>query len=359
MNLFTHPEFDGHEQVAFFHDQASGLRAIIAVHDTTLGPSLGGVRMAPYDGEAAALTDALRLARGMTYKSALAGLDLGGGKAVIIGDPRRDKSRQLMHAMGRAVDRLAGRYVAAEDAGTCAADLLAMAEQTTFVGGIADKPTLDGGVRSGDPSPATARGCLVGIRAAVRHALGRGGLEDVRVAVQGLGSVGGRLARLLAAAGAQLVVTDVDHERARGVADATGATAVAPESILAADVDVLAPCAMGAVIDDLSVSQMRARIVAGAANNQLAEPRHGHALAERGILYAPDYVINAGGVIDIAHERAGFVAEAVAAHIDRIGDTLAEIFERSAREERPTSAVADALARSRLRRARLDLSRAA
>ena len=315
--------------------------------------------MLAYANEEAALTDVLRLARGMTYKSALAGLALGGGKSVIIGDPRRDKTPALMRAMGRAVERLAGRYIAAEDSGTGTADLLAMATETRFVTGIAEKPTLDGGVRSGDPSPATARGCLVGIRAAVRHALGQDDLTGVSIAVQGLGAVGGRLARLLTGAGAKVLVCDVDAERACKIADATGATPIEPVSVLSAEVDVLAPCAFGAVIDDRTLPTLRARIVAGSANNQLAEPRHGRALAERGIVYAPDFVINAGGVIDVAHERQGFDAAVVAACVDRIGDTLTEIFERAQAEARPTSDVADAIARERLAAARIRLGRAA
>ncbi|MDX1433029.1 MAG: Glu/Leu/Phe/Val dehydrogenase dimerization domain-containing protein [Gammaproteobacteria bacterium] len=347
MSVFQHDEFDGHEQVAFFKDDQSGLRAIIAVHNTNLGPALGGVRMWPYASDAEALRDVLRLSRGMTYKSALAGLPFGGGKSVIIGDPHRDKSDALMAAMGRCVERLAGRYIAAEDSGTNVDDIRTMATETAHVAGIASKSTTGGGERSGDPSPATARGVFVGLRAAVRHKLGRDDLDGVRVAVQGVGNVGRRLVGYLREAGAECWIADIHSESVERTADETGAVPVDGDALIDLDVDVFAPCALGAVINSESIPRLRAGIVAGAANNQLESCAHGEVLMHKGILYAPDYVINAGGVIDVAFERTGYDLDKVVAKIDGIGVALTEIFERSDAEQRPTSVVADDLARER------------
>lgn len=348
MSVFAHPDFDGHEQLVHCHDRASGLRAIIAVHSTRLGPALGGIRMYPYASEAEALTDALRLARGMSYKSALAGLPLGGGKSVILGDPRRDKTPALLRAMGEAIERLGGRYVGAEDSGTAVADLQRMAEATAHVTGLQDKPGLDGGVRSGDPSPATALGVYVGIRAALRHRYGREDLAGLRVAIQGVGSVGYRLAGHLHAAGATLWVSDVWAPNLERAQRAFGAEPVAPGRIHAAPVDVYAPCALGASLNDATIPELRAAIVAGAANNQLAEARHGEALRARGVLYAPDYAINAGGIIDVCAERLGEDAASVRGRVERIGLTLARIFERAEAEGLPTHVIADRLAEERL-----------
>nr|WP_211114474.1 Glu/Leu/Phe/Val dehydrogenase dimerization domain-containing protein [Azospirillum rugosum] len=350
--MFDHPDFDGHEQVVFCADPESGLRAIIAVHDTTLGPSLGGCRMWPYASEAEALRDVLRLSRGMTYKSALAGLPLGGGKSVIIGNPRTDKTGALLRAMGRNVERLGGRYIVAEDSGTGVPDIKTMAQETAHVSGVVEKTTGNGGTRSGDPSPSTAYGVFVGLKAAVRHRLNRTDLEGLTVAIQGVGSVGGHLAHFLRDAGARLWITDINAEQARRVADAVGATAVAPDAIFDLDVDVFAPCALGAVLNDDTIARLTSPVVAGAANNQLAEERHGQALSDRGILYAPDYVINAGGVIDVYYERAGHDHERVMRHVESIADTLTEIFARADAEHRPTAAVADRMARQKVGRAR-------
>lgn len=350
MAVFEHPAFDDHEQVVFCSDQDTGLRAVIAIHDTTLGPALGGCRMWPYADGDAALTDVLRLSRGMTYKSALAGLALGGGKSVIIGNPRTDKTGALCRAMGRAVDRLGGRYIAAEDSGTTVADMLTMAEATPHVAGITEKPTADGTLRSGDPSPATAYGVFAGLKAAVRHRLGRDDVAGLTVAVQGVGSVGRRLARYLHEAGARLVIADIHEDNARAVVAETGAMVVDATAIFAAEADVFAPCAMGAILNDETLPVLRASVVAGAANNQLAEPRHGEELRRRGILYAPDYVINAGGIIDIHHERTGFDRDRLVRHLDGIADTLAEVFARAEAEGLPTGEVADRMARERLGR---------
>lgn len=348
MQLFSHPEFDAHETVSFCFDAATGLRAIIAVHNTRLGKALGGCRMWPYATEAEALTDALRLSRGMTYKAALAGLPQGGGKSVIIGDPRRDKTPALMHAMGRAVDRLNGAYVIAEDSGTSVADMRLMAEVTTHVGGLADEKSVAAG-RTGDPSPATAKGVFIGIRAAVRHVWQRDDLRGLRVAVQGVGNVGYRLCRHLHEAGAQLWVTDIHAPAAERCVKDFGAVAVDMDQIALLDVDVFAPCALGAVLNDASIPAIKASVIAGAANNQLARPQHDRALFERGIVYAPDYCINAGGIIDIFYEGADYDAAVVDAHLQRIGTTLSEIFVRAAAEKRPTGEIADRMAEERFR----------
>jgi leucine dehydrogenase len=347
MSVFTHPEFDDHEQVVFCRDPASGLQCIIAIHDTRLGPALGGCRMWPYESDDEALTDVLRLSRGMSYKSALAGLDLGGGKSVIIGDPRRDKSELLWRAFGRFLERLGGHYIVAEDSGTSVADLKLVALETRHVAGIADKPAGNG-MRSGDPSPATALGVFIGLRATVEYRLGRSDLAGLRVAIQGLGSVGYRLARLLHEAGAALWVTDLYPDRIERAVAELGATAVGAETIWELEVDVFAPCALGAVINDATLPRLHARVIAGAANNQLAETRHGEALMERGILYAPDYVINAGGVIDIALERHGFDRDRLLRHLDGIRDTLLDIFHLAERERLPTTLIAQRLAEERL-----------
>ncbi len=343
MPIFAHPEFDGHERVVFGHDAETGLNAIIAIHNTNLGPALGGCRMWPYASEAEALTDALRLSRGMTYKSALAGLPLGGGKAVILGDPRKDKSEALFLAMGRFVDSLGGAYVTAEDVGVSVDDVDTMARATRHVAG-----TRAAG--AGDPSPSTAYGVLVGIRAAVTHKLGRNSLDGVRVAVQGAGHVGYHLCRLLHEDGAKLTVTDIDGAAVECVADEFGAEPAAPEAITGVEGEVFAPCALGAVINDQTIERLKAPIVAGSANNQLAEPRHGIELMRRGVLYAPDYVINAGGVINISHEGPDYDKQVAVEHVARIHDTLREIFGRAATTGVPTSEAADRLAEERFKK---------
>ncbi len=341
MAVFEHPEFDDHEQIVFCADAETGLRAIIAIHNPNLGPSLGGCRMWPYAGEDEALTDVLRLSKGMTYKAAISGLPLGGGKAVIIGDARADKTPDLMRAFGRFVGHLGGRYITAEDVGTAVADMDAIREVTRHVAG------LSGG--AGDPSPSTAHGVFIGIEAAIRHRLGAAGVNGLSVAVQGLGHVGYGLCRYLAEAGAKLIVTDIDEAAVRRAVGEFGATAAAPDDIYAAEADVFAPCALGAVIDDDTIPRLKAPIVAGAANNQLAEERHGRVLMERGILYAPDYVINAGGLLDVARFPIGMDIEAARGKLHRIADTLAEAFARSDQEDIPVNLVADRMAEERFR----------
>lgn len=349
MSVFSHPEFDNHQHLSFVSDEETGLRAIVAVHNTNRGPALGGCRMFPYASDEAALRDVLRLSRGMTYKSALANLDLGGGKSVIIGDPRAHKSEALLEAMGRFLEQLGGLYIAAEDSGTSVADLQVMGRHTRHVAGIAARPGFDGRHSNGDPSPATAYGTFVGLKAAVAHQLGRSDLEGLKVAVQGIGNVGYRLAQLLSDAGAKLWVHDIHSDAVTRAVDELGATAVAGDEILGLNVDVVAPCALGAVLNDQSIARLQARVVAGAANNQLELARHDQALSQRGILYAPDFVINAGGIIDVCYERNGHDAQAVRRHVETIGDTLGEIFARASLTQQPTGVIANRLAEERFK----------
>lgn len=336
--------FDGHERVVRAVDRKAGLHAIVAIHDRTLGPAIGGCRMWPYEGEAAAITDALRLSRGMTYKCALGNVPFGGGKAAILGDPRTGKSEALFRAFGRAVEALAGGYISGEDVGVTVDDMNRAAEETRHVLGTGD--------RGGDPSPWTARGVLAGIEAAVRHRLGRDSLAGTTVAVQGVGSVGYKLCRRLAARGAKLIVADVSPAAARRAGAAFGADTVAPEAIFDADAEVFAPCALGAAIDDDTVGRLRCAVVAGSANNQLREARHGEALRARNVLYAPDYAINAGGMIALTlHLHPdGFSPERARARTRAIGRTLAEIFARADREGTAPGAVADRIAKERIAR---------
>ena len=322
MGIFDQIGTMQHEQVVFCADQESGLKAIIAIHDTTLGPSLGGCRFWNYASEADALTDVLRLSRGMTYKAAVAGLSLGGGKAVIIGDPKKLKSEGLFRAFGRFVESLGGRYISAEDVNVGVEDVENMALETQFVTGLA---TTSGG--SGNPSPITALGNYHGIRAAVHHKLKRESLKDIRVAVQGCGSVGESLVELLIEDKARVVISDIDEQKVQRLADKYRIEAIDTSRIHAADVDVYAPCALGAVLNDDTIPQLRASIVAGAANNQLRdEDKHGNQLKSRGILYAPDYVINAGGLINVYHELKGYHAEDARRQTGRIFDTLLRVF---------------------------------
>ncbi len=346
MDLFTLPDFDGHEQVVFGHDTASGLCALIAIHSTALGPAAGGCRMWTYRSTDEALTDALRLSRGMSYKNAMAELGLGGGKAVILADARRRKTPELFAAFGRLVDSLGGRYITAEDVGTTTADMEQVARQTAFVSGL----KRAAGHVGGDPGPKTALGVFLGIQAAVRFQLDRD-LEGVTVAVQGLGGVGRPLCRMLVDAGARLKIADARSDVTAQVREELRAVVVPADTIAAEEAEVFAPCALGAVLNEWSIPRLRVRIVAGAANNQLAREADGHALRAAGILYAPDYVINAGGIINVAHEYRGVTGEAeVRADIEKIPVRLTEIFERAANEGVPTSVVADRMARERLRR---------
>jgi leucine dehydrogenase len=340
--------FHDHEQVAICHDRASGLRAIIAVHDTTLGPGLGGIRMWTYPTDDAALLDVLRLSEGMTYKNSLAGLDLGGGKTVVVGDPRTDKTPDKFRALGRFIDRLNGSYLAAEDVGTTTEDAEQVASQTAHVTGRA----LEFG-GSGDPSPMTAWGVVCGIRAALDEAgIGGGSLEGVHVAVQGAGHVGGDVARHLLAAGARVTVADIYQDRIDPLLE-LGAEQAPAEDVHTVECDVYSPCALGAVVRPETVGRMRCRIIAGAANNQLADDSMGDELKRRGVLYAPDFAINAGGVINIGEELHGpYDPDRAKASVERIGDTLRQVFERARAAGVAPHHAAVQMARERIDRAR-------
>ena len=348
MTLFDSPAFDGHEAVHAFHDANSGLKCIIAVHSTARGPSAGGCRMWAYGSAEAALEDALRLSRAMSYKNAVADLELGGGKAVIIGDSRTQKTPELFEAFGRAVDHVCGRYWAAEDVGVTPADLAHARTQSRYVAGLTGHPAA-----SGDPSPVTAEGVFRGIELAVRRAYGSG-LSGLTVAIQGVGHVGSLLADKLHAAGARLVVTDVNAVQARAVAQRTGAQLVRPETIFDVDAQVFAPCALGGAVSMETLPRLKARVIAGGANNQLASAEAGRALYEKGMIYAPDYVINGGGIINVAAEiRAldqdgAYDAAWVEAKLSRLMQTLDQVLQRSRDEGRPTHEIAGEIARARI-----------
>lgn len=346
MNIFTNPHYDRHEQLVFGYDEASGLKAIVAVHNTQRGPALGGCRMHPYGSEGEALADVLRLSKGMTYKSALADLPLGGGKSVIIGNPASDKRAELLQAMGDFVDTLGGRYIVAKDVGITVQDLATMATRSKHISGVSQSIDELGKPRNGDPSPSTAHGVYCGIMASVGYQLKRKDLQGLRVAIQGLGSVGYRLAGMLREQGAELYVSDLNPDTLQRAATEFGAHVVPGDAILDLEVDVLSPCAMGAVINEHNVNKIRATIIAGAANNQLATPAEGERLFRRGILYAPDYVINAGGIIDAYYMDTEQGARELNNHVENIGNTLEAIYHESRRSQRATHVIADQMAES-------------
>jgi leucine dehydrogenase len=331
-----------YEQLVFCHDKATDLRAIIAIHDTTLGPALGGCRMYPYVSEEDAIVDVLRLARGMTYKAAASGLNLGGGKSVIIGEPE-GKSEELLRSFGRYIETLGGRYIVAEDVGTSTEDMEHIRIESSHVVGV---DVTHGG--SGDPAPFTAQGVLHGMRACVEEVFGSPSLEGRTVAVQGLGNVGYHLCGLLRDEGANLMVTDLREQTVEGAVQEFGAKPVEPDEILSLPCDILAPCALGAVVNDTSLSDFRCSIIAGSANNILLEAHHGEALAERGILYAPDYVINAGGLINVADELEGYDKTRATKRVARIYDSVKSIIAISKRDKVPTNVAADTLALERI-----------
>ena len=345
MEIFKYMEKYDYEQLVFCQDEASGLKAIIAIHDTTLGPALGGARMWTYATEENAIEDALRLARGMTYKNAAAGLNLGGGKTVIIGDPFKDKNEEMFRALGRFIQGLNGRYITAEDVGTSVTDMDLIHEETNYVTGIS--PAFGS---SGNPSPVTAYGVYRGMKAAAKEAFGTDSLEGRTIAVQGLGNVAYKLCEYLHSEGAKLVVTDINQAAIDRVVNDFDAKAVAPEEIYAQDVDIFSPCALGAIINDETIPQLKAKVIAGSANNQLQDSKHGDYIHELGIVYAPDYVINSGGVINVADELYGYNRERAMKRVDGIYDSIEKIFEISKRDGIPTYVAANRLAEERIAR---------
>lgn len=345
MNIFEEIRKKEHEQVVFLSHKESNLRAIIAIHDTTLGPALGGTRMWMYASENDALIDVLRLSRGMTYKAAVAGLNLGGGKAVIIGDPNKDKDESMFRAFGRFVDGLAGRYITAEDVGTTVEDMEYVRMETKYVTGI-DK-ALGG---SGDPSPFTAHGVYVGMKACMKQLTGSDSLVGKKVAVQGAGQVAKFLCEYLAKEGSKIYVTDIYENKAKAVAAESKAEYVHPDKIYDVDADVFCPCALGAIVNDETIPRMKFKIIAGGANNQLGdENKHGKILLERGIIYAPDYAINAGGLINVANELGGYHPERAMRQAGQIYDTIKKILDIAKKENIPTHEASNKLAEERIK----------
>lgn len=344
MGIFNEIQRKDHEQVVFCSDKRSNLTAIIAIHNTTLGPALGGTRMWTYDSPEEALKDALRLSRGMTYKAAVAGLNLGGGKAVIIGDPNKDKSEGLFRAYGRFVEGLAGRYITAEDVGTSVRDMEWVQMETKYVTGI-DR-ALGGG---GDPSPVTAFGVYHGMKAAMRQITGNDSLKGKTVAVQGAGNVAGYVCEHLAREGAKIFVTDIYETKARAIIKKVKASYVSPDKIFDVKADIFCPCALGAILNDKTIPRLKVKIIAGGANNQLAdEQKHGQMLMKRGIIYAPDYAINGGGLISVANELEGYPPEKALKQAEGIYDTINRIFEIAKQEKIPTYEASNRLAEERI-----------
>jgi leucine dehydrogenase len=342
------PDFDAHEDLHFFTNEECGLKAIIAVHSTHLGPAAGGARFWYYAEDDHALTDALRLSRGMSYKNAMAGLPLGGGKAVILADKERTKSPDMLHAFGKAVDALAGHYVTAEDVGMSVSDMIEVRRSTNFVAGLPNSGSDVGG----DPGPHTSLGVFLGIKAAVKRALGKDTLEGLHIALQGAGSVASGVALHACTEGAKLSIADVDEAKAKTLASTTGGTVVPADEILTVEADVLSPCALGAIFNEQTIAGLKVPIVAGGANNQLAGPEDGARLHARGILYAPDYVINAGGIINVCTEYlADGDAALVRQRIEGIPVRLEQIWVDSAASGRDPAAVADAMAQALIGRA--------
>ena len=335
--LWDLPDFDHHESVHLFDDAKTGLQAIIAIHSTHLGPAAGGTRFWHYADKAAAVTDALRLSRGMSYKNAMAGLSAGGGKAVILADAARIKTQDMLDCFARAVDSLGGRYITAQDVGMSEADMVSLSNNTKHVAGLPGQ--------GGDPGPYTARGIYLGVKAAAQRVLGVESMRGVHVAVQGVGSVGGGLARYLAADGAKLTIADVDNARAKALAHQLGATCVAVGDIMTVEADVFSPNALGAILTDNSVAALRVKAVAGGANNQLATGHEGRLLAERGLLYAPDYVINACGIINVLRHIDNAGDDEINARIDAIPDRLHAIWEQSKNSRSTPAEVADEMAK--------------
>lgn len=341
MKIFETLDKHAYEQVIYCYDKPSGLKAIIVIHDTTLGPALGGLRIWNYATEEEALEDALRLARGMTYKNAAAGLNLGGGKAVVIGDPKTAKSEAALRAFGRYVESLNGRYITAEDVGTTEKDMDYIHAETSYVTG-----TSSGGI--GDPSPVTSYGIYQGMKATANAAFGDDTLKGKTIAVQGVGMVAYHLCKYLHEEGANLIVTDINKEAVKRAEDDFGATSVAPEDIYSVECDIFSPCALGGVLNDRTIPQLKAKAIAGSANNQLLESHHGDMLHQKGIVYAPDYVINSGGVINVADELQGYNRERVFKKVEGIYDFLLHVFAVSKEQDIPTYLAADKMAEDRI-----------
>jgi len=340
LDLFDLLAEHAHEQVSLYYDPSTGYRGIIAIHSTVLGPALGGTRFWSYSSDEEALIDALRLARGMTYKAAVAGLNLGGGKSVIIGDNRTTRREALFRAHGRHIESLKGRYITAEDVGTSTSDMEFIKAETNHVTGLIGT--------SGDPSPVTAYGVYRGIKACAAYRYGSDSLAGKAVALQGCGSVGYHLARLLHAEGARIICTDIDPQRVKRVVEDVGAQAVGTDEIYDVRADVFTPCALGAVLNDATIPRLQVEIVAGAANNQLAEDRHGDLLEARHITYAPDYVINGGGLINVNAELHGWAPERARGKAGEIYDTIRRVFEIAREEGIPSYRAADRLAEQRI-----------
>jgi leucine dehydrogenase len=335
--LWDLPDFDHHESVHLFDDIKTGLRAIIAIHSTHLGPAAGGTRFWHYSDKAAAVTDALRLSRGMSYKNAMAGLPAGGGKAVLLADATRTKTQEMLETFARAVDSLGGRYITAQDVGMSEADMVALSAVTPHVAGLPGQ--------GGDPGPYTARGVYLGVKAAAKRALGTDNMAGVHVAIQGIGSVGGGTARYLAADGAILTIADVDSARANALAAEIGAATVPVDQIMTVKADIFSPNALGAILTEASVAALRVKAVAGGANNQLATGTEGRLLADRGIVYAPDYVINAGGIINVLRHIDGAGDDEINARIDAIPQRLNAVWDESAANGLTPAEVADQMAK--------------
>ena len=342
------PDFDAHEEVHFYNDAKCGLKAIIAVHSTHLGPAAGGCRFWHYARNDDALTDALRLSRGMSYKNAMAGLPLGGGKAVLLADDKHTKTPDMLHAFGKAVDELGGRYVTAEDVGMSVADMIEVRRSTRHLAGLPNSGQDVGG----DPGPHTSLGVFLGIKAAVKRALAKDSLDGLHIALQGAGSVASGVAVHACTEGAKLSIADVDQAKAQHLADRVGGTVVSPDAILALEADVVSPCALGAILNRDTIAGLKTPVVAGGANNQLATSEDGERLHARGILYAPDYVINAGGIINVCTEYLGDGdAHLVRERIEGIPVRLEQIWQESAQSGRDPASVADAMAQRLIGRA--------
>ncbi len=345
--FWTESDFDDHERVEFIRDANAGLTAIIALHSTHLGPAAGGTRFWHYSEPSDAMRDALRLSRGMSYKNAMAGLPLGGGKAVILADKDGSKTEQMLASFGNAVNQLDGSYITAQDVGITEADMVEVARQTQYVSGLPVDEIHEAG---GDPGPSTAYGIYLGVKAAVKYRLNRSDMDGVHVAIQGTGSVGGGLAKLLAADGANLTLSDVNEARAAELGESLGAKVVASDAIMGVSCDVFSPNALGAILDDIGIAKLNTGIVAGGANNQFARPEHGEMLAQRGILYAPDYVINAGGIISVATEfldrKAGTssTVDQLRKRIAQIPDRLVKIWDESEASGKSSDVIADSMA---------------